>query len=451
MKLSELAKVIHGKLQGADANFQRISTDTRTIKADEVFFAIHGDAFGGQLDGHDFVSDIKHAAAAVVAREVNTKLPSILVKDTLQALADYASFIRSQMKVPVIALTGSCGKTSTKNMLKAIFSEVGKVLATNSSFNNAVGLPLTLNHFQGDENFVVLEIGTNAPGEIKYLSAIAKPDVALITNIAASHLAGFKNEAGVAEEKADIYRALGANGIAVINLDNPFAKKFIAMVKNKITFGLDQTADVRASNIRLNAALQASFSLVTPQGNALIQLQVVGQHQVENALAAAACAIALRVDLAAIKQGLEKSQAEAKRMIHLKLKNGAQILNDSYNANPLSTKAAIEVLAKFPGRKIMVFGDMGELGENAADFHQMIGKKLKASQVDRLFVLGELTKNTLQAFGENGAHFTSHQAIATAVKPLLDDHTMLLVKGSHSMKMWQVVDQLIGDETCCCG
>lgn len=441
VKLSELGIKLQGSLLGPDAHFKTVSIDSRTIKPGELFVAISGDRF----DGHNFVELAKQqgAAAALVERTIETDLPLLQVADTRKALGELAKQHRSQFTIPIIALTGSCGKTSTKEMIRAILSEAGPVLANTKNFNNDIGVPLTLLNLTAQHRYAVIEMGANHAGEIAYLSQMTQPNVALITNIGPAHLQGFGSIAGVAEAKAEIFSGLTHDGIAIINADDNYSNTWEKQLASHrvLHFGLSEDADFSAVNINMDDEGRASFLLLTPRGELFIALPLAGQHHVMNALAAAAVAGQVEIPLASIKAGLEKVQAVPGRVVLSKTKAGATIIDDSYNANPSSVAVALKLLAHYPGRHIFVMGDMGELGENAAQYHRQVGKLAKQLGIEEVYTCGDLSALTAQAFGA-GKHYVNQQALILALRSCLQGQVTILIKGSRSAQMEKIATAL---------
>lgn len=444
MKLIEIANYLQGQLIGADAEFQFVSTDTRKINPGELFIALQGPNF----DGHDYVAEAqkKGAIAALSNRAIETTLPIIKVADTHAAMGQLAKLRRLQLKnIPVIALTGSCGKTTVKEMIYTILHECGNTLANQGTLNNDIGVPLTLLRLTAEHRFAVIEMGANHPGEIAYLTDMVKPNVAFINNIAPAHLEGFGSVEGVARAKAEIFQGLQEDGIALINVDDDYAAWLSAQLTDKtiLSFGIKNKADIYASDLIADANDRYSFTLHTPQGKVPIQLVVLGQHNVLNALAAAAATLAIGVDLVAIKNGLEKVQPVAGRLVTKQGYNGARIFDDTYNANPSSVKAALNVLAKQTGIKIFAMGEMREMGQDSIRYHREIGAMAKQLGIQHLYACGELSQAAVEGFGE-GAHYCATQAeLSEAVRALLQPAMTVLVKGSRGMKMENVVAALV--------
>jgi len=441
--LTEIAPIMGAELFGEDASFQRVSTDTRTLEPGQLFIALQGPNF----DGHQFIkqAEAKNAVAAIVQQPVDANIPLLKVNDTLKAFGALAAYHRAQHNPTILAITGSCGKTTTKTMLASILSQVGLTHVNPGNFNNAIGVPHTLLGLTKEHQFAVVEMGANNPGEIAYLCELAKPKVTAITLVAPSHLLGFGSIDGVAKAKGEIYSGLAADGIAVMNLDEPWVNEWKQNLKQQkiITFARHNDADFTAKEISLNNQCQASFIMRTPLGDVDIQLPLVGEHHISNALTAAACAYSVGVDLSAIKQGLASVENIDKRMVRHELPNNIVVLDDTYNANPLSFAAALDVLKKIPGKRIVVMADMGELGSGAPAYHRDVGAKAHAIGVDQLHAWGELSQLAVDAFGEGGHFYQDKQDLINAVQNELTPNTTVLVKASRSMKMEEVVKALL--------
>lgn len=445
MKLSELISPLDAKLIGADAQFDSVSIDTRAIKPGEFYIALKGENF----DGHDFIADAEEKGAMAVLAEspvTTKKIPVLQVKDTLIALGKLAAWHRAKFSIPVIGLTGSCGKTTVKEMMRSILAERHCVLANQGTLNNHIGVPLTLLKLTQEHQFAVIEMGANHPGEIAYLTQIVKPTVAFINNIAAVHLEGFKTLEGVAHAKAEIFSGLDKDGCALINADDHYANWLQTQTDNRriVHFGLkNTTSEYNARNVMLDETGHATFILHTPQGETEIHLSVYGEHNVLNAVAAATAAQQVGASLQEIKAGLEKMESVSGRMTLREGIHGARIFDDSYNANPTSVKAALDTLAKYSGERIIILGDMGELGPEAENFHRDIGLYAKKTGVQQLFAIGKLMRHAVDAFGKGAYHFADHDSLSNAVKEILNANTTVLVKGSKSAKMGKVVEKII--------
>lgn len=443
MKLSQLVQILDAKFRGEDGYIESISTDTRTIQPGSLFIALQGPRF----DGHSFVDVAaeRGAIGVIVSRWLETTLPQICVNDTHTALMQLGSYQRDQMKeVTLIAVTGSCGKTTTRAFLANIFSQQFNVLASERSFNNNIGLPLTLMRLRADHDYAIVEIGANHLGEILQLVQIAKPNIAIVTNAGPAHLEGFGTIEGVAKAKSEIYQKLTSNGVAIINNDDCFSDfwREIVGVRQAITFACNSEADVVARDISLNSEGQPNFRLVLPSGEVDVQLSLLGKHNVMNALAAAAAAYAQELSIDTIKLGLESTSAVSRRLTSKKGYLGATIIDDSYNANPLSVSAAIEVLAACGRRSILVLGDMCELGPGRYEFHRKVGEHALKAGICKLFCYGPLTQYTVEAFGNNAYHFDNQEKLIIDLKSNLDGNTVVLVKGSLSMNMEKIVKGL---------
>lgn len=443
--LHALARRIHARTQGADANFSRVGTDTRTLQSGDLFVALKGERF----DGHDHVNQAaaRGAVGALVSRPVAVDLPQVVVTDTLLGLQDYAASWRSSFDLPVLAITGSNGKTTTKQLLSAVVAARGPVLATQGNLNNHIGVPLTLLGLRAEHCTAVIEMGANHSGEIARLSEIARPAIGVITQAGDAHLEGFGSRDGVAKAKGELFASLGAEGVAVINNDDAYAPlwKSLAGRAAQITFSLTERADVSALNLQPSADGAAMrFELRTPEGRVPVILPLPGVHNVSNALAAAACAVALGMELQDIADGLTRVQPAGGRLAATVTPQGARLLDDSYNANPTSLRAGVEVLASFGGRRVLVLGDMGELGANAEQQHFEAGVSARARGIDALYALGHLSRAAVEGFGAGARHFDAIEDLIAALKSQLDSHTTLLVKGSRSSRMERVAAALTG-------
>ncbi|VAX11571.1 UDP-N-acetylmuramoyl-tripeptide--D-alanyl-D-alanine ligase [hydrothermal vent metagenome] len=426
---------------GDDVQLDGVSTDTRCIQTGELFLALSGPNF----DGNAFAEAAMQAGAAACMLEKDMGVsPTLIVDDAHQALGLLAQHWRRQFKLPLIAVTGSNGKTTVKEMLASIFAQKGKLLATRGNLNNDIGMPLTLLRLNQSHDFAVIEMGANHAGEIKYLTELASPDVALITNAAPAHLAGFGSLDGVAQAKAEIYSGLSNKGCAVFNADDPYASLWRQKIEaeNKelrcLDFGIENKAAVQASWPSVDGQVQID----TPAGSFELRLPLLGQHNLMNALAATAAAIGAGIDIDSIRSGLEIMQAVPGR---LQLKKGiadSRILDDTYNANPASIKAALDVLENFSGRHFLALGDMGELGENETALHAQVGEQALVSGVQRLYTLGTLSHAANEAFADKAQAFSSHSSMIDCLREDLADDVTLLVKGSRRMQMEKIVHAL---------
>ncbi|NNM60377.1 MAG: UDP-N-acetylmuramoyl-tripeptide--D-alanyl-D-alanine ligase [Legionellales bacterium] len=443
MQLSEITRMLEGRLIGADASFQGVSLNSRTIQPDQLFIAYKGK----NADGHDFLDEAKERGAigALVLHPVESTLPQVVVHDIRMSLGEIASYYRQQLTMPIIALTGSCGKTTTKTLIAKILSKVGKVHSTEGTLNNDYGMPLTLLNASKKDKFVVLEMGANHPQEIAYLTYIARPTIALITNAGPVHLEGFKDIQGVARAKGEIFQGLAQNGVAIINIDDVFGQYWqeIAAGNPYITFGLNTRADVYADQIQVHSDGSTTFHLHTLSGSGQVNLALIGKHNIMNALAATAVGIAAGASTEQICAGLSEVISVDKRLMPRVGLNGMTIIDDTYNANPRAMEIAVDVLMELAGEKVFVTGDMGELGAEAVKFHRQLGEMARLAGVNRLYAVGELSLHTAEAFGEKGYHFHDQAALIEALQVELKPNICMLVKGSRSAKMENVVQALL--------
>lgn len=442
--LSEICAYLNASLKGADVAFDAVSTDTRTLNPGELYVALKGENF----DGHNFLDNAiaKGAIAAIVDRPLSTSIPTVQVVDTRIALGKIAAQRRQKLNPVVVALTGSCGKTTVKEMIYSILAECGEVLASKGTFNNNVGVPLTLLKLTDKHRFAVIEMGANHPGEIAYLTQLVRPNVAFINNVAPAHLEGFHSLEGVAKAKSEIFQGLSEEGVALINADDNFAKQIYNVVQNRrvFFFGIKNTrVDIFARELAVDKDGHYSFVLHTPLGEAPVKLSAFGQHNVLNALAAATAAYAVGASLPAIQKGLENMRPVSGRLIARPGYGGARIFDDTYNANPSSVTAALEVLAQSVGERVFVMGDMGELGVEAEKLHHDIGVLAKQLGIQQLYACGSLSRAAVAGFGKDGYHFATQAELTAAVRNILRSHMTVLVKGSRSAKMENVVAGLV--------
>ncbi len=443
MSLAQIAQVTDGQLLNcpdAALMVKNISTDTRTVSAGSLFLALQGERF----DAHDFAAQAadKDAVAIVVSRLLpDVSLPQILVADTRIALGRIAAWVRNQLDLQIVAITGSCGKTTVKEMCAAILRQSAPVLATQGNLNNEIGVPQTLLRLTPDERYAVVELGANHPGEIAWTTSLVKPDVAVINNVAAAHLAGFGSLRGVAVAKTEIFSGLSETGTAIINADSEFYDWWREILSVRtLSFGVENPkADFRAENIEQNEAGIASFMLICPLGRIAIQLPVPGLHNVSNALAAAAVTTSLGLSLEQVKSGLMTMVPVKGRFCVQKLSDSVTVIDDTYNASVQSVMAAIDTLSVMPGHRVLVFGDMGELGADAATLHRQIGEHAKAKKLDTVLTIGELSRNTAEA--ASGQHFVNKESLYQALQQLMQQQrpVTILAKGARSARMEDVV------------
>lgn len=440
MRMSELASAVNGTLIGEDVEFTSVGSDSRNLIRGQLFVALKGENF----DGHAYVAQtIKDGTVGALVSVQQGTVPQVIVDDTKLALGALASYWRTKMAIPVIAITGSNGKTTVKEMLAAILAnhtgDADKVLATQGNLNNDIGLPLTLLRLKPKHQYAVAEMGMNHAGEIRYLSHLAKPNVALVNNASAAHLGGLGSVEAIAMAKGEIFEGLVADGIAIINADDFYADYWRGVAKQhqQMTFGIEHTSDITA-NYQLRSD-DSELELNTSKGVCTFTLPVAGLHNIKNALAATTLALAVGVSLNDIAEGLTKFNGVKGRLHHKRGINGATLIDDTYNANPASMKAAIDVLASKHGRKILVLGDMGELGDSAPILHAEVGQYAQQKGIDALYTLGNLSMEMSRAFSATPQHYSDANTLAEVLKNSMNENTNVLIKGSRFMKMEQVV------------
>ena len=444
--VQKIAQIVRGKLHKGEGPgvVSGYSVDSRTIRAGDLFIPLRGKNF----DGHDFLLEAVHkGAAACLSEELcsGLKVPVVRVEDTLTALGDLAGSTRAQFAGPVVAVTGSSGKTTTKEMLASILELTGPGLKTEGNYNNLIGLPLTLLRLEEEHKWMVLEMGTNQRGEISRLTAIADPDVGIITNVGPSHLEGLHGLDGVARAKGELFAALKKDSCAVINADDQRVINIpVANGVERIIFGLSPEAQVRAEDVAVGPE-SVSFRLILPEGEHSVRLPICGKHNVSNALAAAAAAFCLQVAGDMIVRGLEKFTRLPGRMELSVFRPDILLVDDTYNANPLSMKAALMALAEMSGegRRIAVLGDMLELGEESQELHREVGATA-AGICDYILLLGNQARDMGEGAKDAGMDpkrirtFSDHMAMAEALRELLQPGDRVLLKGSRGMKMEKV-------------
>lgn len=434
-----------------------LCTDSRTVTPGSLFIALRGERF----DAHDFLEQVvAQGAAAVVVERVPAGLavPALVVSDTRAALGTIGQRWRQQFTLPLIAVTGSNGKTTVKEMIAAILVAafgMGKSLATRGNFNNEIGVPLTLLRLEAGHQAAVIELGMNHPGEIALLTALAEPTVALVNNAQREHQEFMASVAAVAEENGNVIRGLPVNGIAVFPADDSYTGLWRSYATDKagsISFGLTPDADVSGSYTNATNGFGSELIVTVPTAAGpqtfAVQLSAAGEHNVRNALAAIACTVAIGIDIAAIKRGLESFVPVSGRL-QRKLAQaagciGALVIDDTYNANPDSVRAAIDVLAQTAGPRLLVLGDMGEVGDEGRQFHQEIGAYAKQRGITRLFTLGGLAADASAAFGPQAQHFNDIATLLAALDVSMTPDTKVLIKGSRFMKMERAVQHLVG-------
>jgi UDP-N-acetylmuramoyl-tripeptide--D-alanyl-D-alanine ligase len=447
LDLDTAARQIGAGRRGPNASFDSVTTDSRHVSHRDLFVALKGDRF----DGHDFVEQALEdgAAAALVSDpgRIAQSAPLILVDDTRLALGRLAQAWRARFAIPLVAVTGSNGKTTVKEMIAGVLRAAAgdkAVLATTGNLNNDIGVPLMLLRLRSHHRYAVIEMGMNHLGEIRYLTGLAQPTVALITNAGTAHIGELGSRDAIAQAKGEIYEGLGADGVALINADDAYAGYWRDLNRQHkvVDFAFDRAAAVTA---RCAADAQGSTLTVrTPSGEYQVRLNVPGMHNARNALAACAAAHVLGVAPGDVTLALGYFEGAKGRLQRKPARNGALVIDDTYNANPDSVKAAIDVLAAASGMRVLVLGDMGELGEQAAAMHAEIGDAARARGIDRLLTLGELSELAVRRFGSGGQHFRDLDALCGALDLLLGPGVTALVKGSRFMRMERVVERLVG-------
>ncbi|HFF8548558.1 TPA: UDP-N-acetylmuramoyl-tripeptide--D-alanyl-D-alanine ligase [Kluyvera cryocrescens] len=447
--LSQLSGVLNGELQGEDVLIDDVTTDTRKITPGCLFVALKGERF----DAHDFAQTAKDAGAGalLVSRKLAIDLPQLVVSDTRLAFGELAAWVRKQVPARVVALTGSSGKTSVKEMTAAILAQCGNTLYTAGNLNNDIGVPMTLLRLTPEHQFAVIELGANHQGEIAWTVSLTSPEAALVNNLAAAHLEGFGSLAGVAKAKGEIFSGLSEGGIAILNADNNDWANWQQIIGDRTVWRFSPTAagsDFSASDIRITAQ-GTVFTLHTPNGSAEVLLPLPGRHNIANALAATALATAVGADLNAVKAGLAQLKAVPGRLFPVHLSETQLLLDDSYNANVGSMTAAVQVLSEMPGYRVLVVGDMAELGAESEACHIQVGEAAKAAGIDRVLSVGHLSQAISDASGA-GEHFTDKVSAIARLNMLIKEHKTItiLVKGSRSAAMEEVVRALQENGTC---
>ncbi len=455
--LNMVAQSVNGTLIGADRSFDSISTDTRSLQSGQLFFALRGERF----NAGEFVAEAwrRGAAGAVVEARQAVDLPQVEVEDTRVALGGLARCWRMRFDTPIIAVTGSTGKTTVKEMIAAIlrvhFGAPDKVLATIGNLNNEIGLPLTVMRLRDSHAAAVVEMGASHREDIACLTAIAMPTIGIVTNAGAAHLEGFGSEQAVAETKGELFASLGADAIAVINRDDQFFELWYRLAEPAqiISFGLDEAADTVAMNIQEKVSAEGfelSFDVREANDRVRIKLPMVGRHNVLNALGAIAVTRAAGASWDSVRAGLAATEGVAGRLWTLTGRGGVRVIDDTYNANPVSVAAAIAVLAGLGGRSWLVLGDMAELGDRSQELHAGAGRQAKEAGIERLFTLGEEARAASVAFGSGSRAFTECDVIIADLGEALNEvgakDLTILVKGSRCMRMEKLV-QILVDET----
>lgn len=439
--LSQLADVLDCVQPATDVVITGTTIDSRKVSAGDLFVALKGE----HVDGHQYLAAARQAGAvaAIVSEQQDDVLPQLVVSDVAKAFGQLAAFWKTQCKAKFVAVTGSNGKTTVKEMITAILAEHGSVVATEGNLNNELGVPLTLTRISNDRDYAVIEMGTNHPGEIAYLVDLVKPDVAVITNVGAAHLEGFLDVDGVAVEKASIYKGLKNGGVAVINADMPYARQWQQQCQpnDTISFALDNDAEITALNLTMEPT-SSQFMVNIDNVMHFVKLPLPGKHNVANALAAIAVTYALSIPVAAIVRGLAKMKAVPHRLQLRAAVNQSRLIDDTYNANPTSYAKALQALTAFNDEHWLVLGDFGELGEDSEHIHTQLGIDAKQASVSRLFTVGTASKKACDAFGLGATHFDTQEAVQAVLKQELKKGVTCLIKGSHFMRLDKLADAL---------
>lgn len=447
--LSQLAQIAHGELTGGDISIDAVTTDTRHLTPGCLFVALAGERF----DGHNFATDaVKGGASALlVSRRLDLNVPQVVVDDTRLAFGQMAAWVRQQVPTKIVALTGSSGKTSVKEMTAAILRRCGNTLYTAGNLNNDIGVPMTLLRLTPEHEYAVIELGANHRGEIAWTVSLTHPEAALVNNLAAAHLEGFGSLAGVAQAKGEIFTGLTANGIAIINADNNDLDRWQSVIGLRQIWRFSATrSDVEFCARKVAVSAEGSrFALITPRGQVDVLLPLPGRHNIANALAASALALAAGAPLSAIKEGLAELKAVPGRLFPIALNQNQLLLDDSYNANVGSMSAAVHVLAEMPGFRVMVVGDMGELGEQAEACHRQVGDVARKAGLDKVLSVGVWSQALSEVSGV-GEHFSDKSQVVARLRALLAKHQVVtvLVKGSRSAAMEEIVHALQEKATC---
>ena len=440
-RLSEIIRCAQGQLVGADREFSSVSTDTRTIQPGALFVALQGPSF----DGHDFVAAAARggAKAALVARPLPIDLPQVVVDDPLAALSAFARQWRRQFRIPVVGVTGSNGKTTTKELLGAILTQLGPTLVTRGNLNNHIGVPLTLLELTDEHRYAVIEMGANHLGEIAHLASIAEPTIGIVTNAGAAHLEGFGSLHGVATGKGELFQALPVEGVAVVNVDDQFSPMWrdSSSAERVLTFGFENPADFMAHRVReisVAAGFRSDFDLATPDGTVAATLPLAGLHNLRNALGAAAAACAAGASIEQIVVGFAAMKTVAGRLELKPAINGAFLVDDSYNANPSSLKAGIDATRGFAGSRWLVLGEMKELGDSTNELHAEVGRYARQAGIERLLAVGEGSRFSVEAFGRGGQWFADLDALIREARASLTSGVAVLIKGSRANRLERV-------------
>ncbi|WP_045406082.1 MULTISPECIES: UDP-N-acetylmuramoyl-tripeptide--D-alanyl-D-alanine ligase [Vibrio] len=445
--LSQVADMTGGELVGNDLSIESVSTDTRAIEQGALFVALVGERF----DAHDFCQQAVEsgAGALLVQKQLNVNVPQVVVTDTKIALGEVASWVHNSSQTPTVAITGSCGKTTVKEMVASILQLKGKVLFTAGNFNNDIGVPLTLLRSQQDDDYAVIELGANHIGEIEYTTQLVHPNIALVNNVAAAHLEGFGSIDGVKQAKGEIYQGLPTGGVAIVNLDSNGGEKWNHVLADKqvITFSQTNTdADFYATNVVMNAAGEASFNLHLAIDSQEIELSlgIIGQHNVANAIAASIIALQMGATLEEVRDGLKHLNKVKGRVEVEELSDKIKLIDDSYNASVPAMKAAVDLLSAFQGERWLILGNMAELGEESLALHRQVGEHAAPQKFEHVLTYGADTKVISELC--DGIHFETHPEMIDYIKQHLDQtapqHHTMLVKGANGARMFEVAAAL---------
>ena len=443
--LQALAQRANGELIGESVPLQGLAIDSRSTQPGDLFAAIEG----SQVDGHDFAPQATAAGAAAVLteREVKGITPQLVVSDVVKASGHFALLKRQAFLGSVVAVTGSAGKTTTKNLIAAALAGAGAVHATQGNHNNELGVPMTLAGLNESHRFGVIEMGAGQPGDIAYLCQLAQPNVAVCLNASAAHLVNYESVDEIASTKGEIFEGLGGEGLAIINADQPWVGQWIKQAGNarKITFGLSEKADYRAINIQYQGLNGTQFDLIAPSMALPVSLRLPGAMQVINALAALAVAIELGVPPDRAVDGLRQVVPEIGRGSVVAGRAGGRVVDDSYNANPAAVMAAIDTLARESAYSVLILGPMLELGSTSDDLHRDVGRYAKAAGIDCLMSVGREAAPAAEVFGQGAQHFSDQQALWSAFPDLPDEH-IIWVKGSRGAVLEKTVHLLTRPE-----
>lgn len=449
LMLSKIAVATSGELIGEDKPIQSVSIDTRSINAGELFVALKGEHF----DGHGYVTKAESAgcSAMVVETAQNVACPQVMVTDTREALGKIAGLNRDNFSGKLVGITGSSGKTTAKNMLASILAQAGNAYATKGNFNNEVGVPLTLLALAPEHEYAVVEMGARQVGDIAYLGSFVRPDVAVLLNVGDAHIDVFGSYDNIVSAKSEIFNSVGENGVVVFNADDPAAEKWQEMTAHQNTLRFSASgneADVWAEVVEYQQDYCRFMLCTTKSGTNNtdridITLPMPGHHNVLNSLAAAAAAIAVGLSLVQIKSGLENSANDSGRLHAIDLSNGTRVIDDSYNANPSSMKAALDVLALYEGKTCAVLGEMAELGDFAERLHLQVAEHAKQSKVERVLLVGPYAKQMAEVLGERAQAFDNKQELLKTLQASLTGKETVLIKGSRCAAMDEIVTQLM--------